>query len=79
MARKDKILMARQINLKRLRNSVRTEAAIRADVALNELAPLLEEEFDRRLAAGEPLELATFYDWADVEIQKQLGPVIRVT
>lgn len=73
MARKDNIILAKEVGRKRLRNRVRLEAAIRADVLLNDVVADFEEEFDRRLAAGEPFELAGYDDWIVTRIAGQLG------
>ena len=70
--RKDDISLAKQIALKRLRNRVRLEAAIRADIVLNELLPEFEREFDRRVAAGEPYELETYEEWVVQAVDRQL-------
>ena len=70
MARKDKIVMAKQTGIKRLRNAVRTEYAIKADIALNDLLPEFEDEFDRRLATGESLELTSYAEWVEDTVKQ---------
>lgn len=64
--------MAKAVALKRLRNRVRLEASIRADLVLNELLPEFEDEFDRRVAAGEPYELESYETWVVEAVNRQL-------
>ena len=64
--------MAKFAALKRLRSRVRLEAAIRADLVLNEILPEFEAEFDRRVAAGEPYELTTYDQWVAEAVEKRL-------
>lgn len=64
--------MAKTVALKRLRSRVRLEAAIRADLVLNEILPEFEEEFDRRVAAGEPYELTSYDEWVASAVERRL-------
>lgn len=66
--------MAKSVALKRLRNRVRLEASIRADLVLNDLLGEFEEEFDRRVGAGEPYELASYEDWVVSAVNQRLLP-----
>jgi hypothetical protein len=64
--------MAKSVALKRLRSRVRLEAAIRADLVLNEMLPEFEAEFDRRVAAGEPYELTSYDEFVVAAVDKRL-------
>lgn len=64
--------MAKAVAFKRLRSRVRLEAAIRADLVLNEILPEFEDEFDRRVAAGEPYELTTYDEWVANAVARRL-------
>ena len=64
--------MAKAAALKRLRSRVRLETAIIADLVLNEILPEFEDEFDRRVAAGEPYELKTYDEWVAAAVERRL-------
>ncbi len=66
--------MAKASALKRLRSRVRLEAQIRADEVLNELLPYFEEEFERRVAAGETYELTSYDEWCAKAVDGKLLP-----
>lgn len=72
LTRKDPIALAKQVALKRLRSRVRLEAAIRADLILNEILPEFEKEFNRRVAAGEPYELTSYDEWVVSQVDRRL-------
>jgi hypothetical protein len=63
VAKKDDIQLAKQMAIKRIRSAVRLELGIRADVILNDLLDSFGEEYDRRVAAGEPYELTGYQGW----------------
>lgn len=72
--RKTEIELAKAVALKRLRARARLEAAVRADLALNDILPSFEDEFDRRVAAGEPYELTSYDAWLVEQVNLQLAP-----
>lgn len=71
MPKKDSVEMARAIALKRIRARVRLEAAVRADLVLNEIEADFLEEFDRRVLAGEPYELTSYEDWVRERVDRK--------
>lgn len=71
MAKKDPVEMARAIALKRIRARVRLEAAVRADLVLNEIESEFLDEFDRRVAAGEPYELTSYEEWVRERVDRR--------
>mgnify|MGYP001188998455 CR=1 FL=1 len=73
MARKDDITLAKQIAFKRLRGRVRLELNVLGDKILNDLLPEFEQEFDRRVAAGEPYELTSYDEWVVGKVNDQLA------
>lgn len=64
--------MAKLAGVKRIRAAVRAEAAIRADLILNELLDGFTTEFDRRVAAGEPYELRDFGSWIAEAVEEKI-------
>ena len=74
--KRDEIAMAKAVALKRLRSRVRLEAAIRADIVLNDILDEFESEFDRRVAAGEPYELTSYDEWAAAAVGQRMPSLI---
>jgi len=75
LAKKDDIQLAKEMATKRIRNAVRLELAIRGTIILNELLDEFGTEYDRRVAAGEVIELTGYQDWvrAAVDVRAPLA------
>lgn len=54
MIHKDEATLKKLAIMKTARAAVRTHFSIKADEALNEILPELEEAFDKAIAAGKP-------------------------
>ena len=63
MAKLDPVKMAKGRALKRLRQKVRVEMAIRADEVLNFLEPELTDQIDARAALEQPYEVDADETW----------------
>lgn len=68
--------MAKTIATKRLRNQVRLEATIHADLILNDLLADFEEQFQLQVDAGQPYELTDYVAYVQGEVRRRMLPTI---
>ena len=64
--------LEKKIGLKRIRSRARLEASIMVDRLLNDVEEEFLDEFDRRVAAGEPFTLHTSDTWVAERVRKGL-------